>query len=67
MISLRDKEGFKIGVRNIYTGIASFARKGHQDVFIQLPCFVVRRFEDRGAAHGRLGGRDEGEIPTGNS
>ena len=50
-----------------FTGVAGLAGEGHEVVLVQRPRLVVGRLEDRGAAHGSLGGRDEGEVFAGDA
>lgn len=53
--------------RDDHTSVTCFSRICHQGVLVQLSGLVVSSFEDGGASHRSLGGRDQGEVLARNS
>lgn len=51
----------------VHTSVACFSRICHESVLVQLPGLVVGSFQDGGASHRSLGGRDQGEVLARNS
>lgn len=51
----------------VHTSVTCFSRICHESVLVQLPGLVVGSFQDGGASHRSLGGRDQGEVLARNS
>lgn len=50
-----------------HTSVTCFSRVCHEGVLVQLSGLVVGSFQDGGASHRSLGGRDQGEVLARNS
>src|SRR5436190_1578104 len=46
----------------IPTSMSRLPRKCHQGMLVQLPCLIVRRFQDGSTSHCCLGSSDKGKV-----